>query len=316
METGVSILNNAKMEPYMNINLEDVRIRDILVFLETLRLGSVRDVARQRNCHPGQISKILNNLEAKIGFKLLERSPFGVTASERALALIPLFDEIGRSENSIRECFQKSKDRAIISIASTSFFSTHILPEVLANLDTVYPNYRIRLLDLAPDSFMPVAMRNGFQICLHLKDLDWPKTWTSQSVGVIRWKLCCRDQHPALKRLSLDEVMKFPFIFPVYWTSEGIAYGSDHFPLESKKRIRGIETTTAVSAVEIIRLTDQIGFVPEIVARPYLESGALKVIDLPELKEVKQKVYLSVKSDQISKKMFDFLSLKFQQLLY
>ena len=102
-------------------------------------------------------------------------------------------------------------------------------------------------------------------------------------------------------------IFKYPFIFPVYWTSEGIKFGRDNFPLTEVKRIRGYETATAVSALEIIRRTDQLGFVPEIVARPFLNSGEVIQIDLPSLKTVKQPVYLTVKNDKISQKMFLWL---------
>ena len=105
----------------------------------------------------------------------------------------------------------------------------------------------------------------------------------------------------------MKEVLKYPFIFPVYWTDDGIMYGKDNFPNIGQQRIRGHETATAVGALEIIRRTEQIGFVPEIVARPFVKAGQVEQVDLSSLKTVRQPVYLSVKNDRISQKMYQWL---------
>ena len=290
------------------MDLEDIKIKEIVVFLEVLKAGSVRAIARDRSQHAGQISKLLNSLEKKVGFKLIERSSFGVTATSKALELLPLFEEIQQSQQGLISNFATTKEKEVLSFASNFFLGSHLLPQVFAQIEKNYSEQRLRLLDLAPDSFLPVAMRNGFQICLHTGDQDWPKTWTSEKVGDLHWILCARRNHPLSPKPTQREVFKYPFIFPVYWTSEGIKFGRDNFPLTEAKRIRGYETATAVSALEIIRRTDQLGFVPEIVARPFLNSGEVIQIDLPAIKTVKQPVYLTVKSDKISQKMFSWLT--------
>lgn len=59
--------------------------------------------------------------------------------------------------------------------------------------------------------------------------------------------------------------------------------------------------------MEVIRRTDQLGFVPEIVARPLLESGDLIKLTVPSLKRVSEPVYLSVKNDLVTQKMYSWL---------
>ena len=93
----------------------------------------------------------------------------------------------------------------------------------------------------------------------------------------------------------------------LYWTADGIVFGKDGFSAPGAQRIRGHETATAVGALEIIRRSDQLGFVPEIVARPFLKAGSVVEIDLAAVKKVKQPVYLTVKNDKISQKMFRWL---------
>ena len=288
------------------MNLEDIKIREIKVFMELLKFGSVRAIARQRGNHAGQISKLISGLEKKVGFKLIERSNFGVVPTARALELLPLFNDIQRSEEDIRNSFI-TKEKDILSFAANFFLGSHLLPQVFSAFEKPFPAQRLRLLDLAPSSFLPVALRNGFQICLHTGDHDWPKTWSSEKVGDLHWILCAKAKHPLLSRTTLKEALKYPFIFPVYWTNEGILYGKDNFPNLGHQRIRGHETATAVAALEIIRRTEQLGFVPEIVARPFIKSGEVVQIELSAVKTVRQPVYLSVKNDRISQKMYQWL---------
>ncbi len=290
------------------MDLEDIKIREINVFLDLLRTHSVRELARQRNIQPGQVSKILNSLENKVGFKLVERSPFGIKITTKAREILPLFNEIRSKQEAFQSSFVKNQEKPILGFATTSFFSTQFLPGLFSNFTKRHPELKLRLLDLPPDLFLSVALRNGFQICLHLREMDWPKTWTSVKVGELSWILCCRKNHACLDHVTMKNVVKFPFVYPVYWSNDGISYGDDNFPVTLDKRIRGYETTTATSAVEIIRRTDHLGFVPEIVARPLIESGQLIKLEIASLRNVTQPVYLTVKSDRISQSMFKWLS--------
>ena len=289
------------------MDIEDIKIKEIKVFLEVLKTGSVRAVARERATHAGQISKLISGLERKVGFKLIERSPFGVQPTAKALELLPLFDDIQKSEGDIRHSFMHGKEKSVLSFAANFFMATHLLPQIMTSFEKPYPDYRLRLLDLPPDSFLPVALRNGFQVCLHTGEQQWPTTWTSEKVGDLHWLLVARKNHPALEKPTLKEVVKYPFITPVYWTADGIVFGKDGFHSPGIKRIRGHETATAVGALEIIRRSDQLGFVPEVVARPFIKNGSVVEIDLSNVRKVRQPVYLTVKNDKISQKMFRWL---------
>lgn len=64
---------------------------------------------------------------------------------------------------------------------------------------------------------------------------------------------------------------------------------------------------TIQSALEIIRRTNQLGYVPELVARPFIKSKEIVQIELPAIRTVLQPVYLTVKNDLLSQKMFAWL---------
>jgi DNA-binding transcriptional LysR family regulator len=289
------------------MDLEEIKIKEINIFLELVRTNSVRELARQRNISPGQVSKIINSLERKVGFKLIERSSLGVQVTFKAHEIIPMFNEIRGNQESFSASFQNVIEKPILGFATTSFFSSNFLPKTFTQYIKHYPEFKIRLLEMPPDLFLNAAQRNAFQICLHLKEMDWPKTWTSVKVGNIKWILCCRKGHPYLKDGLFKNVFKYPFVYPVYWTPSGISYGNDNFPISVDKRLKGYETSTATSAVEVVRRTDHFGFVPEIVARHLIESGQIIKVDTPSLKSISEPVYLTVKSDRISQQMYKWM---------
>lgn len=289
------------------MDIEEIKMKEIALFVELTQSSSMRDLARRRNMSPGQISKLIAALERKLGVKLVERSSVGIRLTTKAQEILPSLREIHDSQESLSLNFEAAKEAPQLTFASTSFLSSHFLPTVLAQHQNQFPGYKTRLLDLPPDLFLPVALRNGFQICVHVGEMDWPKTWTAEKVGQLHWVLCARKNHPGLSEINLKSLLKYPFVYPIYWTPEGITSGKDHFPKTSIPRVRGIETATAVSAVEIVRLTNHLGFLPEILVDPLCRTGQLVKVELPQLKSVSQSVFITVKSDKLQQKMFQWL---------
>ncbi len=283
---------------------EDIRLKDVQIFLELVKTKSVRDLARRFGVAPGQISKTIKGLELKLGIQLFERSTYGVEVSPEALGIVPMLENIHQQYLKLEGELRPQKREDFLSFAASSFISTHLLPKVLADFQKDEVDSRFRLIDLPPGQFIPVALRGGFQLCVHMGDLDWPKTWTSIEVGSVNWNLYCRADHPIGKRPSLAHVLEQAFVYPVYWSNEGIRFGDDNCPLPIRKRKMGHETATATAAVEIVRCTDNLGFLPSLVCRPYLESGGLRKIKVKEWRSVTQKLYLTVKNDFIKQNTF------------
>ncbi|HEY1068446.1 MAG TPA: LysR family transcriptional regulator [Pirellulales bacterium] len=286
------------------MNIDDLKLKEIRLLLDVAQIRSVREVARQQKTQPGQISKIIAGIEHKLGLRLFERSATGVRPTATAMALIPLFEEMQRFEQRLSETLVPENRKEMLTFASTTFFTNRFLPEVLARAAQPSNPVNFRLLDLAPTQFVPVALRGGFQICLHMKPLDWPQTWTSTQIGVLRWHVYARTDHPLPRRVSLSEILKYPFIQPIYWADDGIRYGADPFPKPISERIRGYETSTADAAAELLRRTDQLACLPEVLVRPLVRSGALRAIEWKKTVLSEEPVYLAVKSGSIKQSQF------------
>ena len=76
------------------MNIEDIKLREVELFLSLLKLKSVRELGRQQNMQAGQVSKWISGLERKVGAPLIERSSSGIRPTAKAMELLPLFEKI------------------------------------------------------------------------------------------------------------------------------------------------------------------------------------------------------------------------------
>jgi DNA-binding transcriptional LysR family regulator len=296
------------------MNIEDIKFREIELFLRLLKTKSLRELARQTNMQPGQLSKWIQGLEKKIGKPLIDRSSVGVQPTAQALELIPYFEELFRIQGDLSLLGFREKKNEVISIASSSFFTTHLVPLALEKVVGDSPDTTMKVLDLPPTQFIPVALCGAFDYCLHAQKLDWPKTWTSYQIGFLSWNVYARKNHPLTKKTSKASLLKFPFIVPIYWTPEGSRYGEDQCPVPLNERVKGHETSTAASAVEMVKVTDQLSFLPDIVARSGVLEGSLVALETP-WKLVKKPVYLSVKNAVVKQKQYEQMITHFKKVL-
>ncbi len=297
------------------MDIEGLKLKEIGLFLDLVKTKSIRGLARQRGELPGQISKGIRSLEIKLGNSLIHRSTLGISLTAYALEILPYFEGIRNYQQRLDGHIEGANEKSILSFATTSFFSSHFLPRILGKIAKTSPEIHCRMMDLPPNQFIPVGLRNGFEICIHLEDLDWPRTWTSVMVGRIQWQLCCRKDHPIAKNPSLKNILDYPFVHPIYWTNEGLRHGNDHFPIPIKKRIRGYETSTATSAAEVVSQTDHLGFLPHLVSQPLVQQKKLHILNVSGIKPIEEPVYLTVKSDAIKQHRFEGLKKSCQLLL-
>ncbi len=295
-----------------NNPIYDIRFRDMQILLELTRTKSIRDLARKLGTTPGQISKTIKNLEVKLGINLLNRSVYGIECTAEAADILPYLEGMQDLHQRIQGELKKESKENVMHFASSSFVSTHLLPKIVPQYRTLksIPT-RFRFIDLPPNQFVQVGLRNGFQLCVHMDPIDWPRTWTSIEVGHVNWDLCCRWDHPVAKKPTLERILKYPFVYPVYWSDEGIRFGDDGCPLSIRKRLRGDETATAAAAVEIVKLTDQLGFLPHIITDSLIEAKVLRKLTVPSWRVVRKPLYLTVKNDFIKQSAF----LQFKDLL-
>lgn len=286
------------------MRLSDLTLFEMKLLVELDRTKSIRELARREGQLPSQVSKAIKRLEQKTGRKLIERSVQGVVLTVDGHESLPVFRGILEKAECLEDKNRNVKTPTLVGVGSTSFLINHLLVPVLATLKPA--DVRFRFLEITPDLFTSAGLRHAFEMAFHYGKIEWPGTWHQEKVGDSNWNLCCRKGHPLLSRknLQLKDVLQFPFVIPSYWTQEGFALGNDGCPIPLSKRIKGDETATAEAAMAIVRRTDQIAYLPDILIRNYEELGEVQTLKVKGGSGDPRPLYIAVRSDLISEKLF------------
>lgn len=294
------------MDP-LSFTLYEMRI---LVELEKTR--SIRELARRDQVAPSQISKAVKRLEIKGDSRLLERSVHGVTLTDEGRRTAKIFKQILSSASKLMEESENQPSK-VLGVGSTSFLINHLLVRITGE-EAIKP-WRLRFLEINPDQMTVAGLRHAFDMAFHFGKVDWPASWHQEKICEINWSLCCRTKHPLPESASIKDLLKFPFVLPVYWSQEGMALGNDSCPIPIGKRIRGHETSTAEAALNVVRATDQLAYLPDILIGTYEKLGEVRRIEIKSARTQPKHLYVSARSDAVPDKLFHAMKSAAQVLI-
>jgi DNA-binding transcriptional LysR family regulator len=287
------------------LGIEKLSVGDLHLINELSRTSNLRETARRLQTQAGAISKRLQNIERKFGFKVFERSPRGLLLTTKGSEGLKSIQKILKSYEELENIIHKDDLRVKkkFGICGTSFMISHLITKAVLMID---PNkYKLTFINLSPEQMINSGLRGAFEICIHADPMEWPTTWYSEEIGEMTWSLYASGNSKLKKTEDVDTIKKYDFVLPTYWSpSEGFQAGNDLCPLSRKQRNIGAETTTADAAVQIVEMTEMISFLPDILCTEKIKERKLKKIKVNQWKEVKRPVYLSVRSDYISQNLF------------
>jgi DNA-binding transcriptional LysR family regulator len=289
-------------------SIDELSIADFSIALDLARLQSIRELARRRGVQPSQVSRAVTRIEKAFQTRLFERSVTGMVVTARGRVLMEHFARIHVQLDEAR--IDRGAPNAPIGIGSTAFLNTRLVAPAICSLNQSVAPELFRLVDFAPDDLVRYGISGAFVAAVHIGALDWPRSWQSKRVGQLPWCLYARPGHPLTKRRRCVEatVKEFPFVYPLYWTPSGFAYGNDNCPLKRQDRLTGTSSATAEAALAIVANSDQLAYLPKILAKDDVSRGHLAQIKVSGWMAVSKPVYLSVREDAVSKKHFDELS--------
>ena len=211
---------------------------------------------------------------------------------------------------------KRMKSRKVYSIGSISFLCSRIIAPSLAHLQDIQKDARFRIAEFSHNQIMLYGTRGAFEIAVHIGAMELTKAWHSIVIGEMRWGLYGRYGHPLGTRCSSEQALQYPFVVPTGWNEmDGFVNGSDNCPEPLSKRIHGNEVTTAETASEVIQLSDELSFIPEIAALHMLRAKKIQEILVHDWPAVQRPIHMSVRSDRVPKKVFDQLRIAFKKCL-
>jgi DNA-binding transcriptional LysR family regulator len=189
----------------------------VQAFIAIADQGSFSRAASALNVTQTALSRRLQNLEAQLGVKLLERTTRSVSLSALGRDFLPraqrLLDELALALLEIRETGKSL--RGDVTIACVPTVGVVFLPRVVQQYSAQYPANRIRILDHASFDVAAAVLRREAEFGIGMEGLHDPSL---SSVPLLddRFVLACHAEHPLArhKRLAWKQLEAHTLILP------------------------------------------------------------------------------------------------------
>lgn len=286
----------------MNLSFRQVTLFELEILGELGQHTSLRSLSRAKKLEPPHLSKILARAEKKLGLALLKRSPSGYLLTPDGQRVVRFAREMLRTS----ESWLAPEVPEPITVAAPRFVAAHVVAPALEALRQ--DGRRFRLLDMAPDEVATAAAASAAEVVVSVGDVDLPRTWVPRPLGKLRWALYVPESHPLGSRATVEEVSQHPFVVPTYWSGKGFEAGDDYCPLPWSRRRRGDETSSIITALEIVRRSDtQMVFAPSLVMRATSTLGQMREVRVEGWDRVVRRVTLWLRSDRVRARFADRL---------
>jgi DNA-binding transcriptional LysR family regulator len=284
-------------------SLNYLNLRELELFVIASQTKSLREVSRRSGLLPAHVSKIMKKFEEKLDLILFQRTSAGVTLTADGMTLVKTAEQILEAAKFLDlEAHRSGNREKLWTLGSISFLSSYLLAPMIGAWREQLPDTRFRLIEFTHNQLVPIGLQGAFEMAVHIGKHEWTHTWETFLVGKMAWKLYGKKGHPLGKKCEKRDLLPYRFVVPTDWHQHGYAIGEDFCPLHVSQRMKGDEASTAETALELAHGSEQLTFVPEILARSWCERGRTQEIRVEDWQTVEKEIYLTVKADKVPHK--------------
>ena len=163
------------------------------------------------------LSRRVQNLEAFLGVKLVERTTRSVTLTAIGRDFLPqarrLLTDLASALVEIRESGKAL--RGDVTIACVPTVGVQYLPDIVRQYAALYPANRLRILDHSSSGVAAAVLRREAEFGINMQGTPHPEL-TSLPLLKDRLVLVCRDDHPLARKKTLawKALEPYPVILP------------------------------------------------------------------------------------------------------
>jgi DNA-binding transcriptional LysR family regulator len=247
------------------------------------------------------LTRRLQNFEALLGVKLIERTTRSVAMTQLGSDFLPqarrLLSELEYAMTEIHKT--GSAQRGDVSIACVPTVGVQYLPRIIQEYAARYPQNRIKILDHASSGVANAVIRREAEFGINIGGPHHPEL-TSVPLLRDRFVVICRDDHPLARRrtVSWRQLAAYPLIFAGEVSGNrpllDAALGTPSVPLQSQYEVQ--RSSTAVGLVAR-------GVAAAVVPSLAIQKGSypsIKVLALNEPVVSRTLVLVSRKTAQLS----------------
>jgi DNA-binding transcriptional LysR family regulator len=173
----------------------------VQAFIAIAEHGGFRRAAEALHITQTALSRRVQNLEAFLGVKLVERTTRSVALTAIGRDFLPqakrLLTDLAMSLVEIRETGKAL--RGDVTIACVPTAGVHYLPDIVRQYAERHPNNRVKILDHASSEVAAAVLRREAEFGINMQGAHHPEL-TSVPLLEDRFVLVCRDDHPLARK--------------------------------------------------------------------------------------------------------------------
>lgn len=261
------------------------RLRNILVFVKTAELGSVRLAAEAAGMAQPSASQSLAELEALLQSPLFLRHSRGMSLTAAGRALLPLarrlLDVV--DEGAHRVAALQGSSSEMVRIAAIAAAVHGFLIDALPCFSRDHPDVVLHLEEMEGKRQLALIADGEVDICLCRHPGTLPEGWGFQPLFADRFAIVCDPGHPLatgrpipLDQLALETWLTVPVSMAARRALDHLFEDAPDFP-----RMYGVVTTVPAFMTKLLRTERLLALIPMHLVQREISAGQLTEVPLP-----------------------------------
>jgi LysR family transcriptional regulator, pca operon transcriptional activator len=265
--------------------LDRIRLRQLRLFVELARTGSVRRVGKQLGIKQPLVTRLIQDLEKSVGSALFERDRRGVTLNEYGQlflrhALVAI-SELQSGIDHIRQV--KAATLGHVSIGVSVSELHRLVPSSIARLNTGHPGVLVTVVQGTAEDMLAKLRSGTIDVLAGLKaPAPSMQGLAFEALFVERYVLVARAGHPlaAQRQVTLSNLIEYPWVVPR--TDSDLRPQFEALFRESNVRMpaKTVIGLIALFARDFVMQSDAIAPIPYSFVAEEISSGRLVQFDV------------------------------------
>jgi DNA-binding transcriptional LysR family regulator len=261
------------------------RLRNILVFVKTAELGSVRLAAEAAGMAQPSASQSLAELEALLQSPLFLRHSRGMSLTAVGRAWLPLarrlLDVVDDSAH--RVAALQGSSSGGVRIAAIAAAVHGFLMEALPSFSRDNPDVVLHLEEMEGKRQLALIADAEIDICLCRHPGTLPEGWRFQPLVADRFTVVCHPSHPLgtgrpipLDQLASETWLTVPISMAARGALDRLFENAPHFPM-----LHSVVTAVPAFITELVRTERMLALMPRRLVQREIAAGQLAEVPLP-----------------------------------
>lgn len=262
--------------------------RQLRAFLAIIEQGSLNRAAANVHMTQPTLSRLLADMERRLGQRLFERNAKGMAPTPAGDILIPYARMILHEMDAADEALQalRGLKRGSVRVGAVATIARSILPLAIGQLLDKLPGLRITLIE-GPDDILVTALlqrKIDIMITAALPRIDGVSIVHECSYDDIYSVFCAHDHHLATRpSVTLDDVLEQHWALPQNGATPRELFSSLLAQEGKSLPTVAVEAASLDATISFVAKTRLLGWLPRPLLAQAMAAGLVRPLHVPEL---------------------------------